>query len=100
MRVTAARPKKSKTVVREEDLIGKVLRYDAAHGVAIVTLSAPANVGDHVRIGVGKKSFVQFIESLAVNQLAVECAGSGRIAAMRVDHPVEVGATIVREPPL
>ena len=74
--------------------IGRVVHYYDRIGVAVLELTAPLRVGDMVRFERGQVTFVQPVQSLQVEHLAVEKAKKGDAVGMKVIQPIDRGAKV------
>lgn len=76
-------------------VLGRVVHYYDRIQVAIVELGAPLHLGDMVKIKDKTQEFVQNVDSLQIEHMAVEQAKKKQIVGMKVMMPVHEGALVM-----
>ena len=78
-----------------DKLIGKVVHYYDKLGVAIIDLkSGGLKVGDELKFKKGEEEFTQKVDSLQVDQKAVESVKKGDSFGLKVDQPTKPGTEV------
>jgi putative protease len=70
----------------EEKQIGTISDYFAHVGVIAVKLSAPLKVGDTIRVKGGTTDFTQKIESMQINNKAMQNAKAGDEVGIKINE--------------
>ena len=76
-------------------IVGRVIHFYDRIQVAIVELAAPLHIGDMVKIKHHGQEFVQNVDSLQIEHLAVEQAKKKQVVGMKVLMPVREGALVL-----
>ena len=79
-----------------ETPIGKVTHYYDRAGVAVVALSSPLKVGDHIKIKDHDQEWEQEITSMQVDRQPVSEGSTGTEVAIKVDQGVREGALLIK----
>jgi len=80
-----------------ETPIGKVTHYYGKAGVAVVKLSQPLAIGDHVKVKDKDREWEQEISSMQVDMKPVDKVLAGSEVAIKVNDKVHEGALLIRE---
>jgi len=80
-----------------ETPIAKVTHYYGKAGVAVVKLSQPLAVGDHVKVKDRDREWEQEITSMQVDMKPVTSVPAGGEVAIKVNDKVHEGALLIRE---
>ena len=82
-------------MINLDKLIGKVVHYYDKLGVAIIDLkSGGLKVGDELKFKKGEEEFTQKVDSLQVDQKAVESVKKGDSFGLKVDQPTKPGTEV------
>ncbi|MFP3279206.1 MAG: translation elongation factor-like protein [Candidatus Micrarchaeota archaeon] len=76
--------------------VGTVTHYYDKIGVAIVELSDKLKVGDMIAIEGKTTNFTQKVESIQIEHINVEEAGSGDSIGLKVDQKVREGDKVYK----
>ncbi|MFP3215570.1 MAG: translation elongation factor-like protein [Candidatus Micrarchaeota archaeon] len=76
--------------------VGTVTHYYDKIGVAIVELSDKLKVGDTIAIEGKTTNFTQKVESIQIEHINVEEAGSGDSIGLKVDQKVREGDKVYK----
>ncbi len=68
--------------------VGEVTHFFTEISVAVVELSAPLAVGDHIRIKGATTDFEQDVESMQIEHESIEKAEAGQSIGLKVDQRV------------
>lgn len=77
-------------------MIGKVVHYYDRIGVAILDLTAPVAVGDILLFKRGQLEFVQPVDSLQIDHVAVMKAAKGKVVGLKVSQVAEPGTVALK----
>ncbi len=75
--------------------IGNVTHYYDKIGVAVVDLTSPLHVGDHIKFS-GSTDFSQTVESMQAEHEQVTSAASGDTVGVKVNQPVRPGDEVLK----
>lgn len=84
-----------KAKVPKIKIVGRVVHYYDRIQVAIVELASPIHLGDMVKIKHHGEEFMQNVDSLQIEHLAVEQAKKKQVVGMKVLMPVHEGALVL-----
>ncbi|MFP3289295.1 MAG: translation elongation factor-like protein [Candidatus Micrarchaeota archaeon] len=76
--------------------VGTITHYYDKIGVAIVELSDKLKVGDTIAIEGKTTNFTQKVESIQIEHINVEEAGSGESIGLKVDQKVREGDKVYK----
>ncbi len=76
--------------------IGVVTHYFDKIGVAVIDVTQPISVGDHVKISGHDQEFTQEVGSLQIEHAVVDSVGKGESCGLKVDQPVREGDVLYR----
>ena len=76
--------------------VGVIVHYYDKIGVAVVKVSAPIKVGDHIKISGHDKEFEQEVASMQVEHQNINQAKKGDDVGMKVDQPVKDGDEVYK----
>lgn len=80
----------------EEKPIGKITHYYSNLGVAIVELSGPLAIGDHLKIKGATSDFEQEVESMQIDRQPIEKAKKGDVIGLKVNEKVREGDEVFK----
>jgi hypothetical protein len=69
--------------------IGHITHFFSKIGVAVVELSSPLTVGDHILIKGPSTDFEQTVDSMQIDRKAIPRAESGQSIGLKVNQPVK-----------
>lgn len=75
--------------------VGTITHYYDKIGVAVVDLTSPLNVGDHVQIK-GSADFAQTVDSIQVEHEQISRAKKGDTVGLKVIQTVSPGDELVK----
>lgn len=79
-----------------KELVGKIVKFFAKIGVAVVKVEKTIKVGDKISIEGHGSEFEQEITSMQVEHQNIEEANPGDDVGMKVEQPVKEGDLIYR----
>ena len=78
--------------------VGKVTHYYGKIGVAIIEVSSPLKVGEHIQIKRDDEVIVdQEVESMQIEKEQIQEAKKGDVIGLKVDSPVREGMEVFKE---
>lgn len=78
-------------------VIGKVTHYFAKIGVAVIELSAPLAVGDHIRITGHTDEVAQRVDSMQIEHESVQKADAGQSVGLKAASRVHESDIVHKE---
>jgi U32 family peptidase len=69
--------------------IGYIGHFFAKIGVAVVNLTLPLSVGDHILVKGPCTDFEQIVESIQIERKSLQRAEGGQSIGLKVNHPVK-----------
>ncbi len=81
---------------RKLEEVGKVAHYYKKIGVAVIDLTAPLSVGDHILIRGATTDFEQTAKSMQIQHEDVGRAEAGQSVGLKVEDKVREGDTVYK----
>jgi hypothetical protein len=69
--------------------VGSISHFFSKIGVAVVNISLPLEVGDHILVKGPSTDFEQTVESIQIERKTLQRAEGGQSIGLKVNHPVK-----------